>query len=64
MTFNSCGICPSCKNHDISYCHEFFPRNFDGVRNDGSSALSKVEKLFRVTSLDNLPLLAMLFVMS
>ncbi|SBS25909.1 Aryl-alcohol dehydrogenase [Marinomonas spartinae] len=41
MTFNSCGTCPSCKNHDISYCHEFFPRNFEGARSDGSSALSQ-----------------------
>lgn len=41
MTFNSCGHCPSCAEHAISYCHEFFPRNFFGVRSDGSSALSK-----------------------
>jgi len=40
MTFNSCGYCPSCVDHDISYCHEFFPRNFFGTRSDGSSALS------------------------
>ncbi|MBR0687804.1 NAD(P)-dependent alcohol dehydrogenase [Bradyrhizobium manausense] len=40
MTFNSCGACPSCQDHAISYCHEFFPRNFFATRADGSSALS------------------------
>jgi len=41
MTFNSCGACPSCADHAPTYCHEFFPRNFMGVRPDGSSGLSK-----------------------
>ncbi|WP_068875940.1 MULTISPECIES: NAD(P)-dependent alcohol dehydrogenase [unclassified Phenylobacterium] len=41
MTFNSCGGCPSCRNHAPAYCHEFFPRNFIGVRPDGSSGLSR-----------------------
>ncbi len=40
MTFNSCGTCPSCKDHDISYCYEFFPRNFFATRADGSVALN------------------------
>ncbi|UVC12291.1 NAD(P)-dependent alcohol dehydrogenase (plasmid) [Rhizobium sp. TH2] len=40
MTFNSCGHCPSCQDHHVSYCHEFFPRNFFAARTDGSSALS------------------------
>ncbi|MVT55348.1 alcohol dehydrogenase catalytic domain-containing protein [Bradyrhizobium yuanmingense] len=40
MTFNSCGRCPSCKDHAASYCHEFFPRNFFAARADGSSSLS------------------------
>jgi aryl-alcohol dehydrogenase len=40
MTFNSCGHCPTCKDHHASYCHEFFPRNFFAARTDGSSALS------------------------
>jgi aryl-alcohol dehydrogenase len=40
MTYNSCGVCPSCSDHASSYCHEFFPRNFFAVRPDGSSALS------------------------
>jgi len=41
MTFNSCGVCPSCQDHATTYCHEFFPRNFFATRSDGSSALSK-----------------------
>lgn len=41
MTFNSCGHCPSCQDHHVSYCHEFFPRNFFATRADGSTALSK-----------------------
>lgn len=41
MTFNSCGHCPSCNEHEPAYCHEFFPRNFFGTRADGSSALSR-----------------------
>jgi aryl-alcohol dehydrogenase len=41
MTFNSCGSCPSCREHATTYCHEFFPRNFFGARADGTSALSK-----------------------
>jgi aryl-alcohol dehydrogenase len=41
MTFNSCGTCPSCQDHETTYCHEFFPRNFLGIRADGSTALSK-----------------------
>ncbi|MDQ0559146.1 Zn-dependent alcohol dehydrogenase [Rhizobium mesoamericanum] len=40
MTFNSCGHCPSCNDHEETYCHEFFPRNFFGSRADGSSGLS------------------------
>lgn len=41
MTFNSCGGCPSCREHEPAYCHEFFPRNFFGARADGSSGLSQ-----------------------
>jgi Zn-dependent alcohol dehydrogenases, class III len=41
MTFNSCGHCPSCNEHEPAYCHEFFPRNFFAARADGSSALSR-----------------------
>jgi aryl-alcohol dehydrogenase len=40
MTFNSCGECPSCRDQESAYCHEFFPRNFFATRPDGSTALS------------------------
>jgi len=41
MSFNSCGCCPSCRDDEPAYCHEFFPRNFFAAREDGSSGLSK-----------------------
>ena len=41
MSFNSCGCCPSCRDDEPAYCHEFFPRNFFAVREDGTSGLSK-----------------------
>jgi aryl-alcohol dehydrogenase len=41
MSFNSCGICPSCLAATPSYCHDFFGRNFAGARPDGSTALSQ-----------------------
>jgi aryl-alcohol dehydrogenase len=41
MSFNACGRCPSCRDHALSYCHEFFPRNFFAARVDGTSALSQ-----------------------
>lgn len=40
MSFNSCGSCPSCLEHEPAYCHDFFGRNFAAQRADGSSALS------------------------
>lgn len=40
MTFASCGICQCCKENTITYCEEFFPRNFFGSRTDGSTSLS------------------------
>ncbi len=45
MTFNSCGRCPSCADHAPTYCHEFFPRNFMGAREDGSSGLSRGDEI-------------------
>ncbi|MGH8822042.1 MAG: NAD(P)-dependent alcohol dehydrogenase [Rhodoferax sp.] len=41
MSFNSCGHCPSCNEHEPTYCHDFFGSNFAGVRADGTSPLSK-----------------------
>jgi aryl-alcohol dehydrogenase len=40
MTYNSCGFCPSCAEHQPTYCYDFFGRNFAGARADGSSAFS------------------------
>ncbi|MFY9314927.1 MAG: NAD(P)-dependent alcohol dehydrogenase [Burkholderiales bacterium] len=45
MTFNSCGHCASCLEHESTYCHDFFGRNFGGARADGSSPLSAAGKL-------------------
>jgi len=42
MSFNSCGLCPSCADHAPTYCHDFFGRNFAGARPDGTSPLSGV----------------------
>jgi len=35
----SCGRCPSCQRNLPSYCDEMLPRNFGGLRMDGTSAL-------------------------
>ena len=40
MTLDSCGTCPSCRDHAPTYCHELFQRNFLAARADGSSPLS------------------------
>lgn len=39
MTFNSCGVCPSCANGAETYCDDFFAHNFLAERSDGSTAL-------------------------
>jgi len=41
MSGSSCGVCPSCRRNYPSYCHEVLPRNFGGLRPDGSTALRK-----------------------
>jgi aryl-alcohol dehydrogenase/geraniol dehydrogenase (NAD+) len=42
LSFNSCGGCPNCGDHEPAYCHNFLGLNFAGVRlEDGSSALSQ-----------------------
>lgn len=40
MTFNSCGLCPSCYKGDAAYCTQTATFNFSGKRADGSTALS------------------------
>lgn len=48
LSFNSCGGCPNCSDHEPAYCYDFMGLNFGGVRlDDNSSPLSKgEEKIF------------------
>ncbi len=39
LSGSSCGRCPSCLRNLPSYCYEMLPRNFGGLRMDGTSAL-------------------------
>ncbi len=41
LTFNSCGHCRTCTTGHQSYCENFTPENYGGVRADGSKPLSK-----------------------
>ncbi|WP_022675780.1 alcohol dehydrogenase catalytic domain-containing protein, partial [Novosphingobium sp. B-7] len=41
LGFSSCGHCPRCAEHLPSYCREFVPRNYAGVRPDGTSPISR-----------------------
>ena len=41
LSGSSCGVCPSCRRNFPSYCEEMLPRNFGGLRMDGTSALSR-----------------------
>ncbi len=36
MSFNSCGVCSACAHESPTYCYNFGPHNFFGVRPDGS----------------------------
>lgn len=41
VSFNSCGACPSCDVDAPTYCYNFFPHNWSGVRADGSPTLTQ-----------------------
>jgi aryl-alcohol dehydrogenase len=41
LSYNFCGVCPSCQRHAPSYCQYFFGQNFLGQRRDGTTALSR-----------------------
>jgi aryl-alcohol dehydrogenase len=41
LSGSSCGTCPSCRKNSPIYCVEMMPRNFGGLRMDGTSALSQ-----------------------
>jgi aryl-alcohol dehydrogenase len=37
----SCGVCPNCRQNAPIYCAEMLPRNFGGLRMDGTSGISQ-----------------------
>ncbi len=41
LSWDCCGVCPSCKSGKDPYCHSFLPINFGGVRSDGSVTMKK-----------------------
>lgn len=41
LSFNSCGACANCMSGRPAYCLEFWARNFDASRPDGTTALSR-----------------------
>lgn len=45
LSSNYCGQCPACQRNAHTYCYELMPRNFGGLRMDGTSALSQNGKL-------------------
>jgi Zn-dependent alcohol dehydrogenase len=46
LSFNSCGGCANCSDHEPAYCHNFLGLNFAGIRlEDGSSPLSQAGAL-------------------
>ena len=40
MSFNFCGQCGSCIEHQPQYCHDYFTHNFAGNRADSTTALA------------------------
>ncbi|WP_306368737.1 NAD(P)-dependent alcohol dehydrogenase [Nocardiopsis sp. CC223A] len=43
LSFSSCGECPSCAAETPAYCATFLPRNFSGVRSDGSASITAAD---------------------
>jgi aryl-alcohol dehydrogenase len=41
LSFNSCGACANCQSGRPAYCLEFWARNFDASRPDGTTSLSR-----------------------
>lgn len=39
LSFLSCGHCERCAHDEPSYCHQFAPLNFPGMRPDGSTSI-------------------------
>jgi len=45
LSFDSCGECRNCEQHQPAYCFTFYPRNLAGVRAaDGSATLTQAGK--------------------
>jgi len=40
LSFDSCGSCPRCEEHEPAYCRDFGLLNYRGRRRDGSATLS------------------------
>lgn len=45
VSWDCCGVCPSCKSGKDSYCHNFFLHNFNGARPDGTATLNKADQV-------------------
>ena len=45
LSWNSCGVCPSCKSGNEPYCDNLFLYNFNGARPDGSATLRKGDQV-------------------
>jgi aryl-alcohol dehydrogenase len=41
LTYNSCGLCPHCRNGHAAYCQQVIELSFGGQRPDGSTPLSR-----------------------
>jgi aryl-alcohol dehydrogenase len=41
MSYASCGMCEMCNTGEASYCFQFVPMNFPGLRLDGTTAISQ-----------------------
>lgn len=42
LSFDSCGECRNCQQHQPAYCYSFYPRNLSGVRvSDGSPTITQ-----------------------
>ena len=47
LTYMWCGHCRPCLNGDLTYCENFYPLNFGGAREDGSTATHDKEGAVR-----------------
>jgi aryl-alcohol dehydrogenase len=45
LSWNSCGVCPSCKSGNEPYCDNLFLYNFNGARPDGTTTLRKGDQV-------------------